>query len=51
MCTSYMVELIFTDPKIEVTGVYGTRKYDDGFTIPSLILTTENEILSFLANE
>ena len=25
MCTSYMVELIFTDPKIDVTGVYGTR--------------------------
>lgn len=49
--SSYKLDLYCEDTGKTITGVYGTREYDDKTRIPSITLQTEDKILSFIANE
>ena len=49
--SSYKIDLYCEDSETVITGVYGIRKYDDKTEIPSIILQTEDKILSFIVNE
>lgn len=49
--SSYKLDLYCEDTGKTITGVYGTREYDDKKRIPSITLQTEDKIISFIANE
>lgn len=51
MDSSYKLDLFYEDTEESVTGVYGTREYEDKTTVPSITFQVEDKILSFIANE
>jgi len=48
---SCRLELDFADSPTPVIGSYGTRYYYDGTQLPSLLLSSEDWVCSFLAYE
>ena len=46
---TYMLHLVPDQGTASYYGVYGTREYEDGTGHMSVILTTKDKILSFLA--
>ena len=51
MDSSYKLDLFYEDTEESVTGVYGTREYEDKTTVPPITFQVEDKILSFIANE
>lgn len=49
--SSYKLDLLFEGTEETITGVYGTREYDDKTTIPSITFQFEDKIFSFIVNE
>lgn len=49
--SSYKLDLIFEDTEETITGVYGTREYEDKRTVPSITFQFEDKIFSFIAKE
>lgn len=49
--SSYKLDLLFEGTEETITGVYGTREYEDKTTTPSITFQFEDKILSFLAKE
>ena len=48
--SAWKLEMIFDENDTAITGVYGFRKYQDKTEIPSITISTEDRILSFIAS-
>ncbi len=49
--SSYKLDLHCENKEEVITGVYGTREYDDKTKISTITLQMEDRILSFIADE
>lgn len=48
---SFKLDMLFDGTEEAFIGVYGTRVYQDGTTVPYVLFSTNNEILSFSGKE
>lgn len=49
--SSYKLDLLYEDAEETITGVYGTREYENKTTVSSITFKVEDKIFSFIARE